>query len=241
MKTTKKETKTKAVKKTEDITVKAKKEISTPAEKKREKALKAVEKDMKEDNKRNKTAMELIEEYVKADTAVIEEKKSKEKKVSKKETVSTNIPVASSSASNVEVREKTFLILETDKKSRCFTIYPKNLVKSWVESDRLKSEEGYDIEDAVENIDLEYEYLKDDLICGVVNKLFLKGNKLYGTAKFKINHPSTKKIYEDDTYLDTLTLVPKGQGTIEDNVIQDDYELFGFNLLLESESSFVDC
>lgn len=140
-----------------------------------------------------------------------------------------------------KIKEKTFFILEVDKKNKNHRVYPlKGVVEKWLEDPRFKNGEGIGIEYAVEDTDLEYEFLKESEECGVVTKLYLEDNKLFATAKFKVEHPSTEKIYNDSKYIETLSLVPKGKGAVKNQAVQDDYELYGFNLVLSSESSFLE-
>ena|ERR1035437_10234084 len=143
------------------------------------------------------------------------------------------------SAANVVVAERRFFILELDKKNKNHRIYQKALGEKWVNSEKFKTGEGYDVEFAIPDGDYEYEYLKEEDNCGQVTGIFLEGNKLYGTAKFKIDGPHAEKLM-DEEFLKTVCLVPKGKGAVKNQVIQDDYELYGFNLILLAESSFAE-
>jgi hypothetical protein len=141
----------------------------------------------------------------------------------------------------MNIKEKTFFILEVDKKNKNHRIYPRKIAQKWIDG---KPAEGYDIEWAVEDIDLEYEFLKETLSCGVVAELFwgegADSNKLYAKAKFKIEGPKAEEIYNNDKFnIDKLTIVPKGKGAVKNQTVQDDYELYGFNLILLEESSFI--
>lgn len=143
--------------------------------------------------------------------------------------------------SSPEVKEKTFMILDFEKKNKNHRTYPfEGVVEKWLEDERLKNEGGLPIEHAIEDIDLEYEFIKESLECGSVVDLRVEKNKLYATAKFKVNHPLTEQLYKDQKFFDTLTLVPKGKGAIKNQIVQDDYELYGFNLVLAAESAFAE-
>lgn len=138
-----------------------------------------------------------------------------------------------------KIKEKTFFVLEVDKKNKNFRVYSRLIVDKWRQSEKLKTE-GFDIEYAVgENIDLKYEFVKDDLVVGVVTELYFEGNKLYAKARFKLNCINYDKIYNDSKFLDGCALVPKGKGAVKNQNIQEDYELYGFNLIKIEESSFI--
>lgn len=147
-----------------------------------------------------------------------------------------------------QVIEKEFFILEVDKKNKNHRTYPKALVQRWIEDTRLKNP-GYDIEFAVDDNEFEYEHLQDVRVCGNVFELKLDGNKLMAKARFKIEGPYADSIYgaeakegaeEKKAIIETVSLVPKGKGAVKNQIVQDDYELYGFNLIQSSESSFAD-
>jgi hypothetical protein len=140
------------------------------------------------------------------------------------------------------VIEKEFLVLEVDKKNKNHRGYSKSLVQRWIDDARLKNG-GYDIEFATDDNDFEYEFLKDDRICGNVFELRLDGNKLIAKAKFKIDGPYADIIYgteSQESMIDKIVVVPKGKGAVKNQQIQDDYELYGFNLILSAESAFAE-
>lgn len=147
---------------------------------------------------------------------------------------------ANKKSANVTVKEKRFFILEFDKKNKNHRIYPKSIGEKWLISDKAKNGEGFDVEYSVEDGDYEYEFLKEEDVCGVVSNLTLEGNKLFGVAKFKVDGPYADKINKEAGFLETLCIVPKGKGAVKNQIIQDDYELYGFSLILSSESSFID-
>jgi hypothetical protein len=159
-----------------------------------------------------------------------------------------------------EIIEKEYPILKIGKKNKNHRAYTETVVNPWVENSLNKSEnvnEGYDLEYAIDEDDEERDIYKEFtlgvLSCGVVNRLRVdENNILYGTARFKL--PSacdglTKKIYEGSNeteevegeaidFLDTLAIVPKGKGSVKNQTVQDDFELYGFNLILKEDSSF---
>lgn len=140
------------------------------------------------------------------------------------------------------VIEKEIFILEADKKNKNHRTYPKSLVQRWVENSKLKKE-GYDAEYAVDDTDFEYEFLADGRVCGNVFELKLEGNKLIAKVKFKIDGPYADSIYGiegKEGLIDKISLVPKGKGAVKNQIVQDDYELYGFNVINASESSFAD-
>ena len=140
------------------------------------------------------------------------------------------------------VIEKEIFILETDKKNKNHRTYPKPLAQRWVEESKAKKD-GYDVEFAVDDTDFEYEFLADGRVCGNVFELKLDGNKLIAKVKFKIDGPYADAIYgteEKEGLINNLSLVPKGKGAVKNQIVQDDYELYGFNVINASESSFAD-
>jgi hypothetical protein len=74
-----------------------------------------------------------------------------------------------------------------------------------------------------------------------VNGLRLSDGFLYGNVKFKLPESCgnlTSEIYLEDSNLDLYAVVPKGKGSVKNQEVQSDYELYGFNLILKSDSSF---
>jgi hypothetical protein len=136
-------------------------------------------------------------------------------------------------------KEKTFFVLEVDKKNKNHRIYTKSLVEGWLKNPKLK-EEGFDIENGCEDIELDYEFIHEPLSCGVVTNLFFEGNKLYADCKFKIEGDASEKINSEEDFLEKIALVPKGKGAIRNQVVQDDYELYGFMIILKEESPFIE-
>ena len=142
-----------------------------------------------------------------------------------------------------QIKEKRFLVLEADKKNKNHRIFTEALVKSWCELDKLKDgNSGFDIECAIEDDEYDYEYVKDELILGRVTKLEMEGKKLYATAQFKVSGdaPYLDKINDEEGFLEKCAIVPKGKGAVKNQIVQDDYELYGFNLIWASESAFVE-
>ena len=140
-------------------------------------------------------------------------------------------------------KEKRFFVLEVDKINRNQRAFSESLVKMWLNSDNLKDGGlGFDIECAIDEGNYEYEFIKEDLIIGRVTKLELEGKKLFASCKFKIEGdiPYLKEINEEKGFLDKCTVVPKGKGSFLNRIVKEDYELYGFNLILENESAFVE-
>lgn len=132
---------------------------------------------------------------------------------------------------------KTFEVLDTEKKSRTHRYYPIEVVSKWKEHEDILSGQGIDLEYAVEDQEIDNEFLTKSLSCGAVVDFGMKGSILTATVKFKQND-LTKNIYEGKIDLDSLTVIPKGKGSVKNQRVQDDFELFGFNLVLCDESSF---
>lgn len=140
------------------------------------------------------------------------------------------------------IKTKRFLVLKADLKNKNHRIFTEALVKSWCESESLKQGTGFEIECAIEDGEYDYEYVKDEAIVGRVTKLEMEGKNLYATCEFKIegDSPFVDKINNEEGYLDTCAVVPKGKGAVKNQIVQDDYELYGFNLILAAESAFAE-
>jgi hypothetical protein len=142
-----------------------------------------------------------------------------------------------------QIKEKRFLVLEADKKNKNHRIFTEALVKSWCKSEKLKDgASGFDIECAIEDIEYDYEFLKDEFCLGRVIKLEMEGKKLYATCQFKISgeSPYIDKINNEEGFLDKCAIIPKGKGAVKNQTIQDDYELYGFNFIWLKESAFIE-
>jgi hypothetical protein len=149
----------------------------------------------------------------------------------------------------MKIIEKEYKILEIDKKNKNHRCYTKALVSIWVEDSLNFTEEnsGFDLEYAIDEEederDIYREYVSSSLSCGVVNNLKIKKGSLYANVKFKLPdscYDLTKKIYNKELELDSLAIVPKGKGSVKNQTVQDDYELYGFNLILLEDSAFAE-
>src|ERR1035437_2751501 len=140
-----------------------------------------------------------------------------------------------------QIKEKRFFVLEYDKKNKNHRIFTEPLLKNWCASDKLK-ESGYDIECAIDDGEYDYDFIKDEFNVGRITKLEMEGKKLFATAQFKLDgeFPYLKEINEEEGFLDKCAIVPKGKGAVKNQIVQEDYELYGFNLILAHESSFAD-
>ena len=132
--------------------------------------------------------------------------------------------------------EKTYTILDCENRNKNHRFYPKDIIEKWLLMEELKNG-GFDVEYALDDEDIENEYLRTNLSCAKVTSLKFEGTELQAIVKFKKNE-LTDKIYSGDIDPDELTVVPKGKGSVKNQKVQDDYELFGFNLVKKEESSF---
>ena len=147
----------------------------------------------------------------------------------------------------MKIIEKEYEILEIDKKNKNHRSYAKDLISNWVEASEGFKEEnsGFDLEYAIDEEDDERdiyrEFISSSLSCGVVNCLKIKKGTLYANVKFKLPESCynlTKSIYDGSLKLDKLAIVPKGKGSVKNQTVQSDYELYGFNLILLADSAF---
>ena len=136
--------------------------------------------------------------------------------------------------------EHKYLVLDTKEKNRNYRTYGTTITDKWLEHEDLKSGRGIDIEFAInDDADIENEYLQERLSCGRISALNYEGSKLYATVKFKDNE-LTKELYSGNIKPENLAVIPKGKGSVKNQQVQEDYELFGFNLVKLDESSFVE-
>lgn len=142
-----------------------------------------------------------------------------------------------------QIKEKRFLVLESDKKNKNHRIFTEALVKNWCDSEKVKDgATGFDIECAIEDDEYDYEYVKDEFSLGRVVKLEMEDKKLYATCQFKVSgeSPYIEKINTEADFLDKCAIIPKGKGAVKNQIVQDDYELYGFNLIWAHESAFAE-
>lgn len=141
-----------------------------------------------------------------------------------------------------EVKTKRFLALTAGTKNKNHRTFPVDLCKSWCEHPDLKSGVGLPIECAIDDEEYDYEHIKDELIVGRVTKLEMDGNKLYATCEFKVegDAPYLTNINEEEGFIDKCAVIPKGKGAVKNQVVQEDYEIYGFNLIWAHESAFLE-
>jgi len=137
-----------------------------------------------------------------------------------------------------EIIEKDFFILKINEPNKNFRKYSKELIDSWIKS---IDENGYDLEYAVDfaSKEIQYEYTNSDLVCGILTELFIINNELYGKVKFFTEGYQSDEIYSGKLNLDDCVVIPKGKAEVRDGIVQNNYKLFGFNLVKKYQSSFV--
>ena len=140
-----------------------------------------------------------------------------------------------------QIKEKRFFVLEADKKNKNHRVFTPQLLKSWCDSEKLK-ESGYDIECAIDDGEYDYDFIKDEFNVGRVVKLEMEGNKLFATCQFKLEgeFPYLNEINTEEGFLDKCAVTPKGKGAVKNQIVQEDYELYGFNLIWAHESAFAE-
>lgn len=139
---------------------------------------------------------------------------------------------------NNRIIEKEFFILKINEPNKNFRRYPLELIESWIKN---IDENGYDLEYAIDakSKEIQYEYTNSELVCGLVTKLKIKDNILYGNVKFFIEGYKSDEIYSKKINLDDCVIIPKGKAEVRDGIVQNNYKLFGFNLVNKNQSSFV--
>lgn len=135
------------------------------------------------------------------------------------------------------ILEKRFFILEIDKTNKNFRKYTREVVESWIEK---MDDYGYEVEFGVylKPNEIQYEYIKSEMVCGLVTKLTIEDNVLYGDVKFSTEGHKSDEIYSGEIKLEECVIVPKGKSEVRDGVVQRNYTLFGFNIVHRSQSSF---
>ena len=133
--------------------------------------------------------------------------------------------------------EKKFFILEVNKTNKNFRKYTDEVVNSWIQN---MDDYGYEVEFAAEMkpSDIQYEFIKSEIVCGLVTKLTIEEGTLYGTVKFSTEGFKSEEIYSGKLNLDDYVVVPKGKAEVRDGVVQKNYILYGFDLVHKSQSSF---
>lgn len=148
------------------------------------------------------------------------------------------------------VIEKRFKILSVDKKNANHRAYTSELVNTWINNPLNNSKninEGFSLEYAIDEDDNERdiykEFVSSSLECGIVRNLEIVDGALYVDVKLKLPESCnslTEKIYSDEISIEEIAIVPKGKGSVKNQTIQNDYELFGFNLILLEDSAFAE-
>lgn len=151
-----------------------------------------------------------------------------------------------------QVIKKEYKILKIDNKNKNFRAYTKEVVEDWIENQKQSEEngviDGYELEYAIDNEeegvfrDIYNDFILDSLSCGIVRNLRIddKGY-LVGLVSFKpprFCNNLTGEIYSEEVDLEKYAIVPKGKGSVKNQEVQNDYELYGFNLIMKEESSF---
>jgi hypothetical protein len=138
----------------------------------------------------------------------------------------------------MNIIEKEFFILKINEPNKNFRRYPLELVNTWIKN---IDENGYDLEYAIDakSKDIQYEYTNSELVCGLITKLKIKKNILYGSVKFFTEGYKSEEIYSNKINLDDCVIIPKGKAEVRDGIVQNNYKLFGFNLVNKNQSSFV--
>lgn len=137
-----------------------------------------------------------------------------------------------------KIIEKDFFILKINEPNKNFRKYPSELVKNWINS---LDENGYELEYAVDfkSKEIQFEYINSELVCGIITNLFIDNNDLYAKVKFYTDGFKSEEIYSKKIDLDDCVVIPKGKAEVRDGIVQNNYKLFGFNLVNKKQSSFV--
>ena len=132
--------------------------------------------------------------------------------------------------------EKTFFVMECNKINKHHRIYPKTIVEKWVDLS-CKDDSIIDIEYSIFNDDLDFEYIKESQVCGIIKNLYFEGENLFATAVFDLNKPEFEYFYNNESAFEKCTIVARGSGTVRNQTVQDDYELIGFDLILKDATT----
>lgn len=135
--------------------------------------------------------------------------------------------------------EKEFYVLTVNKLNKKSRLHTKETIQEWINALVNKKPENFKIEYAIDVLeqDVKQHFINDSLYCGIVTSLELKGDELFAKAKFKTKVVPNSEMLTNPNFFDNLTLVPKGKGNIKNNTIYN-YEIYGFNLVEQSKSSF---
>lgn len=134
------------------------------------------------------------------------------------------------------IKKKVF-ILTAGRQNSNHRTYPVSVVKQWVDDKRLLTD-GIKIEYAVDDADFEYEGIQANRVCGNINTFKFDDNgNLYAEITFRPD----SRYFEELKSLSSknmIAIVPKGIGAVKHKIIQADYELYGFQLVMATESAF---
>ncbi len=135
--------------------------------------------------------------------------------------------------------EREFYVLTVNKLNKKSRLHTKETIQAWIDALANKNPEHYKIEYAIDVLeqDVKQHFINDSLYCGIVTSLELRGDDLYAKAKFKTKVVPNPEMLTNPEFFNSLTLVPKGKGNIKNNIIYK-YEIYGFNLVEQSKSSF---
>lgn len=136
-----------------------------------------------------------------------------------------------------KIIEKKIFILEIGKINKNFRKYTEEVVQSWIDK---MDDYGYEVEFGVyfKPSEIQYEFIKTELVCGLVTKLLMEGGKLYGMVKFSTEGYKSEDIYSGKLDINECVIVPKGKSEVREGIVQNNYVLFGFNLVHKTQSSF---
>lgn len=135
--------------------------------------------------------------------------------------------------------EREFYILTINHLNTKVRQHSKETIEEWINNLETGKIPYYKIEYAIKVLETEVknQFINDSLYCGIVTKLELRGNDLYGRVKFKTKMLPNPEMITNPNFYDNLTIVPKGKGNVRNNIIIN-FQLIGFNLVEKNRSSF---
>jgi hypothetical protein len=135
--------------------------------------------------------------------------------------------------------EREFYILTINQINTKTRQHSKSTVEEWINDLKSGVVPYYKIEYAIKGLENEVKnhFINDSLYCGIVTDLELRGDDLYGKAKFKTKMVPNPDMITNPNFFDDLTIVPKGKGNVRNNIIIN-YKLIGFNLVEKKKATF---
>ena len=125
--------------------------------------------------------------------------------------------------------------MQIGKRNKNDRIYTASVVNKWLE---LSESMRFDIELALdESHDVSDQFIKEVLCCGQVISLYRRKSHLYAMATL-YSTDGLSELFGNRLSASDFALVPKGIGFTRGRLVDDNYQLLGFNIVYKKDSPF---